>query len=88
MFWCLGFIWDAQLSKTVSQLPAFGAAMSLCSGRWHGCRSMTARNCALLLLPSFLLIPSGSLSSPWTLRGDLEERGLHLDGTGRWNLAP
>lgn len=33
------------------------------------------------------MIPSGSFRGTLTLRGDLEG-GLHLDGVGKWSLAP
>lgn len=65
-----------------SHVPVFWAVT------WMQKYLTAARNCALLLLPCFLVVPPGSLSSCWTLRGNLEEGGLHLDRAGTWSLTP
>lgn len=65
-----------------SHMPAFWAVM------WTQKCPAAAGSCALLLLRCFLMMPSRSLSSPWALRDNLEEGGLHLHGAGKCSLTP
>lgn len=79
--WCLGFYLRVPAPCTwCSHWPAFWAVM------WKQKCLAVSRSGALLLLRCFLMMPSRSLSSPWTLRDNLEEGGLHLDAAGTWSL--